>query len=675
MLKHFNKLRPFIANPFWMGTLISVLLLLLVLINVFNISEQGRNTSLDLMTKLYPFEKLYPENIKQLVFVSIDDASIAEFGQWPWPRQLTAKLVNKVAEKKPAAIGLDILITEKDRFAPDNIAKTLNLPLSTLTSAGAQDGDELLGKATSSNPVVTAFALSNEDNKKNQKITNRFVTVGDVQDVLTLTNSLLLPIEPLLGANGIGFVNTYKSEGLIRETPMVARSKDAILPSLSLDLLRVAQGAKNHLIKLDDTTQSILIKTGEVSTELSDNGTLIYHHGHLSRFKTISASNILKNNHENLEGKIVIIGSSASGLGDLHSTSLEEDMPGPLFHLQSIDQILAHRFITYHIAFDRLIFVLCTALSVLFSFLIVRTKLNYTLIALPIVIASMMGITFYSFLSSGLIFNAPIALGLLLTGNIVTYGSLIGQRFVTHRAIQKDIEEATTIQTVLFPKRDLYPTISGGVIPYKSLSGDFIDYLKVENKIAFIEGDVSGKGLPAALLMARSVALFRLFARHKLGADLIAKKMNDEIHSHGSADRFVTSVIGWHDLDTNEVSFVNCGHNPVLYFNKDKDSLFDASSPPLGVVNKDSFEPSLNQITLGASDAIYIATDGISEAKLINGNEEKELGMSGLIGIAKRQKDLSAIQKVEQILSFVKNQKLKVDDDSTLLVLTSHSKI
>jgi sigma-B regulation protein RsbU (phosphoserine phosphatase) len=213
------------------------------------------------------------------------------------------------------------------------------------------------------------------------------------------------------------------------------------------------------------------------------------------------------------------------------------------------------------------------------------------------------------------------------------------------------------------------------VIPYKSLSGDFIDYLKVENKIAFIEGDVSGKGLPAALLMARSVALFRLFARHKLAADLIAKKMNDEIQSHGSADRFVTSVIGWHDLDTNEVTFVNCGHNPVLYLNKDKDSLFDASSPPLGVVNKDSFEPSLNQFTLGVSDAIYIATDGISEAKLINGNEEKELGMSGLIGIAKRQKDLSAIQKVEQILSFVKNQKLKVDDDSTLLVLTSHSKI
>ena len=654
-----------------MGTLVSVILLLLVLINVFNISEQGRNTSLDLMTKLYPFEKLYPENSKQLVFVSIDDASIAEFGQWPWPRQLTARLVNKVAEKKPAAIGLDILITEKDRFAPDNIAKTLNLPLSTLTSAGAQDGDALLGKTTSSNPVVTAFALSNEDNKKNQKITNRFVTVGDVQDVLTLTNSLLLPIEPLLGANGIGFVNTYKSEGLIRETPMVARSKDAILPSLSLDLLRVAQGAKNHLIKLDDTTQSILIKTGEVSTELSDNGTLIYHHGHLSRFKTISASNILKNNHENIEGKIVIIGSSASGLGDLHSTSLEEDMPGPLFHLQSIDQILAHRFITYHIAFDRLIFVFCTALSVLFSFLIVRTKLHYTLIALPIVIASMMGITIYSFLSSGLIFNAPIALGLLLTGNVVTYGSLIGQRFVTHRAIEKDIQEAQVVQTHLFPSREAFTFISGGVIPYKSLSGDFIDYFKVEDKIAFIEGDVSGKGIPSALLMARSVALFRLFSRHKLAPDIIARKINDEIYSHGTSDKFVTAVIGLYDLTSHEVAFVNCGHNPVLYLKDNEATQFQTSATPLGVIGKDDFLPKLETINLDKNDALYIATDGISEATIqVNKNTTQEIGMNGLTKIAQKQKALKAFDRVNQLLQMISSGKLKSTDDATILVIT-----
>jgi CHASE2 domain-containing sensor protein len=671
MFKHLNKIKPVISNPFWMGTVVSVFLLFFVLLNVFNISEQGRNVSLDLMTKLYPFEKLYPENTKQLVFVNIDDASIAEFGQWPWPRQLTAKLVNKVAEKKPAAIGLDILITEKDRFAPDNIAKTLNLPLSALTSVGAQDGDVLLGKSVTLNPVVTAFALSNENNKTKTKFNNRFVTVGEVQDALPLIHSLLLPIEPLLHAAGNGFVNTYKSEGIIRESPMVAKSQDLILPSLSLDLLRVALGAKNHMIKLDNTTQSILIKTGEISTELSDSGNIIFHHGHLNRFEKISAANILKNQNEKIEGKIVIIGSAAAGLGDLHSTSLEDDMPGPLFHLQIIDQILAHRFIQYHIAFDRLIFVLCTALSILFSFLIVRTKLHYTLIALPIVVISMMGITIYSFLSTGLIFNAPIALGLLLTGNVVTYGSLIGQRFVTHRAVEKDIKEATIIQSHLFPKRDLFKNIAGGVLPYKSLSGDFIDYIKIENKIAFIEGDVSGKGLPAALLMARSIALFRLFARRKLAADIIARGINDEIYSHGTADKFVTSVIGWYDLEDHKISFVNCGHNPVLLVNKNQHQAFDTSSPPFGVIAKDEFLPHLNEITLDEESVMYIATDGITEGLIkVSKNKTIELGTVGLVKFAQKNLAIDAIDQVEKLLNLIKTQKMVVNDDSTILVIS-----
>ena len=671
MLKYLNKIRPIIANPFWMGVVVSMLLLLFVLLNVFNISEQGRNVSLDMMTKLYPFEKLYPENTKQLVFVNIDDTSISEFGQWPWPRQLTAKLVNKVAEKKPAAIGLDILITEKDRFAPDNIAKTLNLPLSALTAAGAQDGDVLLGKATTSNSVVVAFALSNDKDKKNKKITNRFVTVGDVKDMLPVANSLLTPIEPLSNVAGNGFVNTYKSQGLIRETPIVIRYMDTVLPSLSLDLLRVAQGAKNHLIKLDNTSQSIVIKTGEASTELSDSGAMIYHHGHLNRFETISAAKILKGEHENLKSKIVIIGSAASGLGDLHSTSLEDDMPGPLFHLQAIDQILAHRFIKYHIALDRLVFIFCTALSVLFSFLIVRARLHYTLIALPLVVASMVGMTLYSFLSAGFIFNAPIALGLLLTGNIVTYGSLIGQRFISHRAVEKDIKEATIIQSHLFPKRDLFKNIAGGVLPYKSLSGDFIDYLKIDNKIAFIEGDVSGKGLPAALLMARSIALFRLFARRKLAADIIAKGINDEIYSHGTADKFVTSVIGWYDLESHSISFVNCGHNPVLLVNRTEHQTFDTSSPPLGVVSKEDFLPQTKEVTLESGGAMYIATDGITEGLIkLPKNKTLELGMTGLVKFAQKNLILDANDQVEKLLNLIKTQKMIVNDDSTILVIS-----
>ena len=283
----------------------------------------------------------------------------------------------------------------------------------------------------------------------------------------------------------------------------------------------------------------------------------------------------------------------------------------------------------------------------------------------------MVGMTLYSFLSAGFIFNAPIALGLLLSGNIVTYGSLIGQRFISHRAVEKDIKEATIIQSHLFPKRDLFKNIAGSVLPYKSLSGDFIDYLKIDNKIAFIEGDVSGKGLPAALLMARSIALFRLFARRKLAADIIARGINDEIFSHGTADKFVTSVIGWYDLESHSVSFVNCGHNPVLLATKTEHQTFDTSSPPLGVVPKEDFLPQTKEVNLEPGGAIYIATDGITEGLIkLSKNKIVELGMAGLTKIAQKHLALDAGQQVEAILNLIKVQKVLVNDDSTLLVIS-----
>ena len=168
-----TKIKVKLLKPIFLGTTVTLIFLFFVLLDVFNLGSLGRNASLDILTNLYPYESLYPENSKKLVFVNIDDATIAEFGQWPWPRQLTAKLINKIGAKKPAVIGLDILITEKDRFALDNLAKTLNVPKNSLSSLGVQDGDIVLGKSVKDNPVTTAFVLTDQEIKSNQKSTCR----------------------------------------------------------------------------------------------------------------------------------------------------------------------------------------------------------------------------------------------------------------------------------------------------------------------------------------------------------------------------------------------------------------------------------------------------------------------------------------------------------------------
>ena len=659
-----------LKSPFWFGFWITFILWAIVSTNLFKITDFGRNASLDSLTKLYPFESLYPENSQSFIFVNIDDNSLKTIGQWPWPRQISAKLISKISQSGAAAIGVDILFAEKDRFSPDNLSQSLGISKKEIAAIGALNGDKMLGDIVKETPTILAFALSNQKINNKETLAGHFVLMGDPPLYLLNANALIQPITELKDASGMGFVNTNKAEGMIRETPIVAQFKDNFFPSLALDILRVAQGATNHVMKQSDVGESILIKTGQFTIKANDEGSFIFHHGHMNRFTQIPASEILSNQSFDFKNKIVIIGASAAGLGDIHSSNLEDDIPGPLFHLQLMDQVLSQRYITYHVFYDRLIFLLCAGLSILFSFLMLRVAYRYVLIAIPAIAAILIFLSIERFLHAGFLFNTPIALVLLFSGSMTTYFNQIAQKIILGRAVEKDIADAKDVQTTLFPAPDSITNISGGVIPYKSLSGDFIDYFKLGNKICFIEGDVSGKGIPSALLMARSVALFRLFARHNLAADMIAKRINDELYSHGTADKFVTSVMGWYDMEKQEITFVNCGHNPVLLINDTEHQLFDQTSPPLGVVGKEDFSPSIVTLVYKPSSVLYIVTDGISEAMIkIAKDKEQEIGMEGLLRITQKQTTLNAIQRVEQILGLIRNQKLRATDDSTILVI------
>ena len=663
-----------LKSPFWFGFWVTFFLWAVATTNLFKITDFGRNTSLDALTKFYPFESLYPNNSGSFVFVNIDDNSLKTIGQWPWPRQISAKLIDKISQSGAAAIGIDILFAEKDRFSPDNLSQSLGISKKEIMTIGALNGDKILGEIVKETPAVLAFALSNQKINNKETLANHFVLMGEPPYYLLNAQSLIQPIPELQGAKGMGFVNTNKSEGMIRETPLVVQFQDNFFPSLALDMLRVAQGADNHVMKQSDLGESVLIKTGQLTVRANDEGSFIFHHGHMNRFTQIPASEILSNQTFDFKNKIVIIGASAAGLGDIHSSNLEDDIPGPLFHLQLMDQVLSDRYITYHVFYDRLIFLLCAGLSILFSFLMLRVAYRYVLIGIPALAAILIFLSVERFLHAGFIFNTPIALVLLFSGSMTTYFNQIAQKIMLGRAVEKDIADAKDVQTTLFPAPDSISNISGGVIPYKSLSGDFIDYFKVGNKICFIEGDVSGKGIPSALLMARSVALFRLFARHNLAADMIAKRINDELYSHGTADKFVTSVMGWYDMEKQEITFVNCGHNPVLLIDETTHQLFDQTSPPLGVVGKEDFSPSVVTLAYAPKNVLYIVTDGISEAMIkVAKDKEQEIGMEGLLRITQKQTTFTAMQRVEQTLGLIRNQKLRATDDATILVIMHES--
>ena len=257
---------------------------------------------------------------------------------------------------------------------------------------------------------------------------------------------------------------------------------------------------------------------------------------------------------------------------------------------------------------------------------------------------------------------------LALNLGIILKNLELTEKAVLDKLIEKDIADAKIAQSVLFPKIDAFEFISGGVQPYRELSGDFIDYFEVNGRIAFIQGDVSGKGVPATILMSRCMSLFRLFAKEELSASQMAKKMNKEIYGQGTDDRFATCVMGW--LDGNDdLEFVNCGHNPVLHYADGRFREYGTSAPPVGIVNDEAFNPSNQAINIHQGSAIYVSTDGITEAK-ING---KEIESKGLAQMAKNQSGMTAPQRYEQINRFLQKDVIQLHDDATLLVILPRS--
>jgi adenylate cyclase len=272
---------------------------------------------------------------------------------------------------------------------------------------------------------VLAFALGKGPNGISQDkgigISNRFIVANEAADSLLQVPALVMPRQEINKAPGQGFVNASEEQGLIREAPLVASHQGGLLPSLSLDMLRVAQGANNFVIKPSESGHALNIKVGDVIVQTNPQGQLLFHHGHTSRFEQIPAFRLYDGPIKNLEGRFALFGVNALALGDQHATIIEDAVPGALMHLQALDQMLSGRYITSHPGFDRMIFLVCALIAVLVCYLVVHVPLIYALLIVGVSFISLLGISAYTFLQFGFVFNFFTSLAILLIGGLCTY--------------------------------------------------------------------------------------------------------------------------------------------------------------------------------------------------------------------------------------------------------------
>jgi len=235
----------------------------------------------------------------------------------------------------------------------------------------------------------------------------------------------------------------------------------------------------------------------------------------------------------------------------------------------------------------------------------------------------------------------------------------------------KDVELAAHVQRLFLPVGK--PTITGLEIagmmqPARGVGGDYYDYIPIDaHTLQMVIADVSGKGVPAALLMSATAAAMQLEANHDRNMLEMVKRLNTEIHSVSDGERYVTLLVAEIDAHKRALRYVNCGHNPALLFQANTGTLsrLNSSCPPIGISPEEICE--LASVDLGPGDVVVFYTDGVTEAENQFG---EEFGMQRLSAIVRRGASLPAEDLIADIYNSAANFcGDNFNDDVTILVV------
>ncbi len=200
----------------------------------------------------------------------------------------------------------------------------------------------------------------------------------------------------------------------------------------------------------------------------------------------------------------------------------------------------------------------------------------------------------------------------------------LARKELAQQAFRKEMEIAKEVQSFLFPKNlpvNERVHIKASYYPHDSIGGDYYDYIKLsENSFIVCIADVSGKGIPAALLMSNFQASFRTLVRQTNDLKQIIEALNYNILDNAKGERFITFFIALFDIEKNTIKYVNAGHNPPMLIANKEALALDKGTTILGVFDK---LPFINEqeISLPRNSMLFAYTDGLTETSTEEGEE------------------------------------------------------
>ncbi len=567
-------------------------------------------------------ERTPPEDI---VIIAIDNRSLEAIGRWPWPRSVHANMLNRLAEAKPRSVGYDVLFIEP---SPDD---------AMLADAVRRSRTYL--------PLVIDVPGSN----------------GAPYDIALPSGELAA------AAAGIAHVNLhFGGDRVVREAYLEEGDSKRSWVQLGAIMAGLKPSGEDH----------------SGSTELwQGRPILIPYGGAAGHIRTLSFVDLLDGRFppEMLEGNHVLIGATADGLGDSFPTPTSgatSQMTGVEIQAHILDALLRGDAITPASPAWELAIALIALWTVLIGFLLMRPRGHAILASIIFLIIAALTLGLFRFANIWLPPSAAL-LGLLFAVVVEAARerarlreTLVRER-VEAAAVEGELQAGRNIQLGMLPPRadlgsfDPRLDVDALLEPAKSIGGDLFDVIRIDaNRVAFLVGDVTGKGVPAALFMALSKALTKSVVLR--GIPTLADAafiLNEELMRDNSESMNVTMIIAIMDLSTGEVMLMSAGHEDPLHIRTDGSVTIHKldGGPPFCIVD---FPYPDEPMKLLPGETLVLISDGVSEA--LNGED-------GLFGHERLLKSLegkaTATAMIESIRDAVRTFEDGTDPTDDLTVM------
>lgn len=246
---------------------------------------------------------------------------------------------------------------------------------------------------------------------------------------------------------------------------------------------------------------------------------------------------------------------------------------------------------------------------------------------------------------------------------------------VNNEVMEKELELAARMQSMLIPHelpQDANVEMDAIYLPHHNVGGDYYDYIKLDdNKVAFCIGDISGKGIAAALLMANFQANLRTHIHRLDNLTNFIITLNEQVGKITNGEKFITFFLGIYNSETRQLHYVNAGHNPPMLYNKGELTELKEGCTLLGMFDELPFI-NTGEVKLDSDAVLLNYTDGLIDFETGTG---ELFGLERLTNYFRENFHLGMEDFNQQLLNYIEDQRSansSIGDDITLLSCRFH---